>query len=116
MAKSNKQISVRRIIAVLLGLFLVTISFMGFASFSPIPVKPNWGSGPAEVDYLPLMVGIFFLLPALSFFAYVYFSSSETESGQKARSVFGCFGAAGFLILMGALAFLLLVLVNFRAG
>jgi hypothetical protein len=116
MVKSQKQISFRRIIAVLLGLFLVTVSFLGFASFSPVPVEPNWGSGPAEVDYFPLMVGISFLLPALSLFAYVYFSSSETEFGQKMQNASGCFGVAGFFILMAALVFLFLVLINFRAG
>ncbi len=112
----SQPVSVRRIIAVLLGLLLITISFFGFASFSPVPVKPNWGSGPAAVDYFPLMIGILFLLPALSLFAYVYFSSSETEFGQKMRHASGCFGVVGFLILLGALVFLILILVNFKAG
>lgn len=116
LASSKQPISVRRIIAVLLGLFLVTISFFGFASFSPVPVEPNWGSGPSEVEYLPLIVGILFLLPALSFFAYAYFSSSETEFGHKMCNVSGCFGVMGFFLLMGALALLFLILVNFRAG
>ncbi|MBU1105720.1 MAG: hypothetical protein KKB51_03545 [Candidatus Riflebacteria bacterium] len=116
MGNSKKQISVKRIIAVLLGLLLGSISFFGFANFSTVPVKPNWGSGPAAVDYFPLKVGILFLLPAVSFFLYVYFSGQETKFADRMQKAFGSFGLVGFLIFLGALVFLILILANIKPG
>lgn len=113
---NSKKISIKRILAVLLGLLLSLIAFFAFANFSPVPVKSDWGSGPAAVDYVPLLAGAFFLLTALSFFLYTYFSGQETESSERMQSAFGCFGTLGLLVFFGALVVLILVLKNLNPG